>query len=585
MTIADELLAQGRQHARKRAWDAAIMAYQEVLDLEPENAGVTSRAHYALAGVYQLQERFEQAEAHYRAALQADSRMAEAYYDLGQCYKSQDRLAEAQAAFERYVDLSEKPREIAEVRALLATMMQQPFATCERCGDFTTLSRMYKTTTTGKLCPRCVIKNQTRSSLFTWLFIGLTMVLCVVPGWFADAAPPPWHYLYANIVLSLLVNYAMIIPHELAHAVAAWALKGRVFEICIGLGPVLWQKTLRGVRISLRKYPIAGFCVLSFPTRTWIGVRAFLATSAGIVFSALMVVLFLPGFWREDLTSMYAWSKIVVWVNFIQLLFNVLPRKVQLGSTASMTDGGQMLQILLGKLSPTIYQLGHFLHESMYAWQARAYAPALAAAEAGLALFPDNVPLKNIQAIVYLEQGRYEESAALFKRLLTTFEKDAQADDALKTLGDPDAMRALLLNNYAEAALFLPPDADLLREIYTCAQQAYMMLPWHDAIESTWGAVLIHTGRPKLALHHLQAALAQQDTAASKANTLAFMALAHQRLGAREEATACMARAVALDAESYVVRHLRNSPALLEDIDASDPNCTHTAPARHTRAL
>lgn len=342
----------------------------------------------------------------------------------------------------------------------------------------------------------------------------------------------------------------------------AWALKGKVFEICIGLGPAMWQKTIRGVRISLRKYPIAGFCVLSFPTRTWIGVRAFLAMAAGILFSALMVVLFLPGSWRESMTSEYAWRSIIAWVNILQVLFNLLPRKLQLGPTASMTDGGQMLRILLGKLSPAVYHLGYFLPESIYAWQARAYTPALAAVEAGLAIFPDNIHLKNIQAIVYLEQGRYAESVAAFKALVTILEKGELPADVLKTLGDPDAMRALLLNNYAEAALFLPLDAELLREIYTCAQQAYVMLPWHDAIESTWGAVLVHTGRPKLALHHLQAALAQQDTAASKANTLAFMSLAHQRLGAREEAAACVARAVALDAESYVVRHLRKTNAL-----------------------
>jgi len=557
MTAVDELLAQGRQHAKKRAWEAAIIAYEEVLDLEPDNA----RAHYALAGVYQIQERFEQAEVHYHAALQADPHMAEAYYDLGQCYKTQGRLAEAQAAFERFVDLSEKPRKIAEVRALLATMTQQPFATCERCGNFTTLGRMYKTTVTGKLCPRCCVKKQTGGSLFTWLFIGLTVILCVVPSWFTDAVPSSWHYLFTNLALCMVISYVMIIPHELAHAVVAWTLKGKVFEICIGLGPVVWQKTLRGVRVSLRKYPIAGYCVLGFPTRTWIAVRSFLAMSAGIVFSAVMVLLFLPDFWREDMSSAYAWRTIIVLVNFMQVLFNLLPRKLQLGSMVSMTDGGQMLHILLGKLSPAVYHLGYFLHESMYAWQARAYDAALAATAAGLAIYPDNIPLKNIQAIVYLEQGRYVESVAAFKGLLTAFEKGTLPADVLQTLGDADVMRALLLNNYAYGALFLLPDADLLREIYTCAQQAYIMLPWHDATESTWGAILAYTGRPKLALIHLQAALTQEDTATSKANTLAYIAFAHQQAGAREEAAACMARAVALDNESYVVRHLRNSSA------------------------
>lgn len=63
------------------------------------------------------------------------------------------------------------------------------------------------------------------------------------------------------------------------------------------------------------------------------------------------------------------------------------------------------------------------------------------------------------------------------------------------------------------------------------------------------------------------------------------MALAHQRLGAGEEAAACMARAMALDGESYIVCHLRNTPEFLEDTHACNSDCTHTSPSRYPRAL
>jgi len=69
----------------------AIIAYQRVLDLDPDHAA----AHINLGTLYYNRQEYSLAEAHYRQAIKIDPRYALAYFDLGNVLDETGRVAEA----------------------------------------------------------------------------------------------------------------------------------------------------------------------------------------------------------------------------------------------------------------------------------------------------------------------------------------------------------------------------------------------------------------------------------------------------------------------------------------------------------
>lgn len=63
------------------------------------------------------------------------------------------------------------------------------------------------------------------------------------------------------IVIAIVVLLTMVLIHELGHYIAGRILGFTITEFSIGFGKVLWQKTnKRGEKISLRLFPLGGFC-------------------------------------------------------------------------------------------------------------------------------------------------------------------------------------------------------------------------------------------------------------------------------------------------------------------------------------
>jgi tetratricopeptide (TPR) repeat protein len=73
----------------------AMQAYKTVLEFQPDYGP----AHINLGTLYYNQEEFGQAEHHYRAAIECDSRYALAWFDLGNVLDETGRLAEAIRAY------------------------------------------------------------------------------------------------------------------------------------------------------------------------------------------------------------------------------------------------------------------------------------------------------------------------------------------------------------------------------------------------------------------------------------------------------------------------------------------------------
>ena len=64
------------------------------------------------------------------------------------------------------------------------------------------------------------------------------------------------------IVVAVLVLLFMVLIHELGHYIAGRILKFKVTEFAVGFGKAIWsKKNKRGEKISLRLFPLGGYCL------------------------------------------------------------------------------------------------------------------------------------------------------------------------------------------------------------------------------------------------------------------------------------------------------------------------------------
>lgn len=548
------LLRSGQAHADRRRPDRAHAAFQRVLDVEPDHA----EAHYRLGQLHHKAQAYALAEEHYRAALAGATPFGEAYFDLGLLYEESGKPQAAVDVYQQCIEMDASPKRIARAREILAQHAGQPHKVCAKCGRFTILAEFRKYGSAKKsVCPRCYGEMQLKKASGS---LALNLAMLVVGGmlWTSYLATKMIDPCYAlvNGVLVLFLSYVMIPLHELAHAGVAWLMGGKVFEIRLGTGSPLWEKTWHGVKFSLRKYPVGGFCVLTFPERRLILVRVFLSVAAGIALSGVLFALLLPHYDDARWFEGFAVVEALVWINGLLLFLNLWPRKLALGNVFTTTDGGHLLKILTGKNSATLYHLNHYLLESNYALQNEEFARVVEVCRKGQALYPDNPYLENMLAVANLESGNLSEAAGVFKR-----ELDALDQRGEETIGVTDeareVLRALLMNNLA-VALMLDNDAQKAGSlVLDYAQQAYHRLSWHHAVESTWGAALIENGRATLGLEYLWMAYSGHENDRERAGTLAYIAWAQQMLGRAQESVEAMQQALALGATHSMVRHVR----------------------------
>jgi len=61
---------------------------------------------------------------------------------------------------------------------------------------------------------------------------------------------------------ALAVLSGTVLIHELAHALVAWRVGGRVQEIAVGFGPRLLARRINGTTLSLRPLLVGGFAAI-----------------------------------------------------------------------------------------------------------------------------------------------------------------------------------------------------------------------------------------------------------------------------------------------------------------------------------
>jgi membrane-associated protease RseP (regulator of RpoE activity) len=65
-------------------------------------------------------------------------------------------------------------------------------------------------------------------------------------------------YVVQVVLLVFIAAWIALLLHELAHGLVGHALGVRVWSVTLGLGPVLWQGSLRGCAFRLALFPLHG---------------------------------------------------------------------------------------------------------------------------------------------------------------------------------------------------------------------------------------------------------------------------------------------------------------------------------------
>lgn len=340
--------------------------------------------------------------------------------------------------------------------------------------------------------------------------------------------------------------YVSIISHELAHALAGWLTGGRVLELRLGAGPDLFTQRLGALWVRIRRYLAGGACVVVYPPGRQQRWRMVILYAAGLLFHLLMIAVLLPGFPHEDLFTMWAWRDSLLIANVTLLALVLLTRQTLTQDGLVTADATQIKQLLTAAWDPAAQLAAAHTAQAALAWQRAEFAPAEAAARAGLATAPRHPLLLNLHGVALLELGRAAEAQTIFEVLAS----DDMVAETAQLTPDPDGqavMQAINRNNLAYALLLdqaAGPDLARAREL---AEAAFAVMPWEASIEGTLGAALVETGAIEEGSRHLVAAGTHYDRPRSRAANLAWRALAQHQQGEREHAQALLREAALLD--------------------------------------
>lgn len=318
-----------------------------------------------------------------------------------------------------------------------------------------------------------------RSQLYC-LVIGLIIVISGVAegyGWF-----------FFNLTLFSLFYFFAIVIHELGHVLGAWLSGQKIISISFGRGKTLYSIRPYGVYIDFNTFPSEGLTIFTPTSDSFIRTRIMISVLFGPITNlwvAWMIWHFMDH--NELLLSMLtqpAVFSVLCLTNAIMGCLNLIPFQVNTSIGALWSDGGKLLTtpFLSAK------QVDEYRHSTFvgHAWSAHTHNDpdtVLRIANAGLKQYPDNLYLKNLRAITFLEQGDFNQARTVFTEL-----------SRVHTVTEYE--RAIYLNNIAYAN-YMSEAPELLEEALEYSETAFRLAPWELAVCSTRGAVLVQNGQLK----------------------------------------------------------------------------------------
>lgn len=195
-----------------------------------------------------------------------------------------------------------------------------------------------------RYCPACHQKYRQRVYLVTY---ALLLLLAAFEIWlirtgkkeFQDYSPLWW-------ILVFLVQWLMIVPHELGHAMAARFLGYMQIRILIGGGKPVVSFDFAGFYWVINAIPFGGLTLTKVPAKfhRW---KYLVFVSAGLAFNLTVAIVAWIFIGTGELFSRTGnVAKLLFWANIIVIAENLFPRVVPTAFGPSQTDGLQIWRLL-----------------------------------------------------------------------------------------------------------------------------------------------------------------------------------------------------------------------------------------------
>jgi tetratricopeptide (TPR) repeat protein len=549
MSDATEWLTKAEGFEAAQDWRQAAMAYGQALTHDPNNV----EAENALGMVWEELGNTAQAEGCYAAALRLDPSFTAARYNLAMLYKECGQRGSAIQEFERLLPLLVDQSERAEVEQALAELRAPERKRCDKCGRTSPLAEFYRMTWGGLLCPRCYARNRSQKGR-QWTRWALVVALV---GFGLALLPSDglrsWHFYLLNTVLVFGLIGLLVVPHELAHGLAAWLVGGRVYAIRLGAGPALFQVTILGVDVTVRRWLFEGHCLAVVTGGRALRWRWLCVYSAGLLVSVAIIVILLPGLHLGRMVSEYALRECLVLASLWHLIAGFAKGQALVEGRPARSDGMHIRSLLSRAWRPDTVRSAYQTAEAQWAWQKGDYLRCRKAAEHGLVEHPDDFALKCLRGLALLGLEQHDEALAVFEGLLATATPEA-VGQAMSTPAQREVVRAGLVNNIAYAMLVANRSKGGLQLAYELAEEAYGLTPWSPFVEATWGTVLAECGHVEDGLRHLHDAYENLLEPWSRGSVSACIAMAYARIDQPDQARSFLATAIRLAPREPMVK-------------------------------
>jgi hypothetical protein len=182
------------------------------------------------------------------------------------------------------------------------------------------------------------------------VYLGFVIVILVIAVSVAIGAgqtkEPILNYAGFGMLFLIIVQWLMILPHELGHAVAARLFGYTQIRILIGMGKPLLSFDFAGFYWVFNPVPFGGLTLAKPPEKVnrW---KHLAFVSAGLAVNALFAIVAWLFIAPDGLVhSPGSVAKLFFWGNVIVVAENLIPRAVQTSYGSTFTDGWQIWHVL-----------------------------------------------------------------------------------------------------------------------------------------------------------------------------------------------------------------------------------------------